>query len=106
MLAPSNHAEYAATVLQPYVSRTTHWIIKQHSIFAGYYFFHPTGRDRNMREQFRGHPAFDATAEFCEWDQAAFDPDYDTLPLEVFEPMVRRVFARAPWSVQGPPLQE
>jgi predicted HD phosphohydrolase len=34
---------------------------------------------------------------FCErWDQRAFDPDYDTLPLETFEPTVRRVFARTP----------
>jgi predicted HD phosphohydrolase len=32
--------------------------------------------------------------QFCErWDQCAFDPDYDTLPLETFEPMVRRLFA-------------
>jgi hypothetical protein len=25
----------------------------------------------------------------------AFDPDYDTLPLEFFEPMVMRLFERA-----------
>ena len=31
-----------------------------------------------------------------EWDQNAFDPDYDTLPLEHFEPMVREVFSRPP----------
>jgi len=24
----------------------------------------------------------------------AFDPDYDTLPLEHFEPLVREIFAR------------
>jgi hypothetical protein len=24
----------------------------------------------------------------------SFDPDYDTLPLETFEPLVREVFAR------------
>ena len=29
--------------------------------------------------------------------QVAFDPDYKTLPLEVFEPMVRRMFAREPY---------
>jgi hypothetical protein len=26
-------------------------------------------------------------------DRRAFDPDYDTLPLSAFEPMVRRLFA-------------
>jgi hypothetical protein len=30
-----------------------------------------------------------------EWDQKAFDPDYDTLPLEHFEDRVRQVFASA-----------
>ena len=35
-----------------------------------------------------------------EWDQKAFDPDYDTLPLEHFEDPVRQVFARrgCPWA--------
>ena len=37
---------------------------------------------------------FKRTAHFCErYDAAAFDPDAETLPLEFFEPMVRRVFA-------------
>ena len=33
-------------------------------------------------------------AEFCErYDQNCLDPDYESEPLEFFEPMVRRVFA-------------
>jgi len=28
-----------------------------------------------------------------EWDQAAFDPEYDTLEFSYFEPMIERVFA-------------
>jgi hypothetical protein len=32
---------------------------------------------------------------FCaRHDQNAFDPHYDTMPLEAFEPMVQRVMAR------------
>ena len=66
-------------------------------LFQGYYFYHFLGRDRDAREQFRGHPHFQACVDFCErWDQRAFDPDYDTRPLEAFEPAVRRVFARTP----------
>ena len=49
-----------------------------------------------MRERFRGHPT-SGHADFCErWDQCSFDPDYDTLPLEVFEPQVHRLFAKSP----------
>ena len=37
---------------------------------------------------------FDDTAEFCErYDQNCFDPAYDSLPVEAFEPLVRAVFS-------------
>ncbi|MBN3871277.1 HD domain-containing protein [Nostoc sp. JL33] len=99
LLAPVNHAELAAAILKPYVSPATHWIIEHHGIFQGYYFWHHTGGDRHAREKFRGHPYFERTAEFChKWDQESFDPNYDTLPLTFFEPMVRRIFAREPWG--------
>lgn len=105
LLAPDNHSEFAASLLQPYVTRSTHWTIKHHGIFQGYYYFHHLGKDRNAREQFRGHSAFEKTVEFCEkWDQTSFDPNYDTLPIAAFEPIVRRIFARTPWSAEGPPL--
>ena len=52
--------------------------------------------NRDMREAFRGHEHFEDTARFCElYDQTAFDPAYDSAPLEFFEPMVRRVFRTA-----------
>ncbi|OUL28976.1 phosphohydrolase [Nostoc sp. T09] len=101
LLAPVNHAELAAAILKPYVSPSTHWMIEHHGIFQGYYFWHHLGGDRYAREQFRGHPYFERTAEFCHnWDQESFDPNYDTLPLTFFEPMVRRIFARQPWGEQ------
>ena len=94
VLCTSNHAELAATVLRPYVSEENHWLLKHHGIFQGYYFFHFVGLDKNAREQFRGHPNFERTAMFCaRHDQNAFDPSYDTMPLEAFVPMVERVMA-------------
>ena len=36
-LAPMNHSEYAASVLKPYVSEKTHWIIEKHGEFQTYY---------------------------------------------------------------------
>jgi predicted HD phosphohydrolase len=47
-----------------------------------------------MREQFRGHEHFAACEEFIDkYDCPSFDPDYDTLPLEFFEPMVMKLFS-------------
>ncbi len=89
---PGNHATISAAILQPYISAENYWLVKHHAIFQGYYYFHHIGGNRDERERFRGHPAFEKTAEFCErWDQTSFDPNYDTLPLETFEPMVRRI---------------
>lgn len=100
ILASSNHAELGATVLRPFVSDENWWMLHHHGIFQGYYFFHHLGLDRNMREQFRGHACFERTALFCaRHDQNAFDPDYDAMPLEAFEPMVRRVMARPRRSI-------
>jgi predicted HD phosphohydrolase len=96
-IAPVNHAAVAAEMLRPYIGPRTHWILAHHAIFQGYYYWHHTGHDRHARERFRGHPHFDACAAFCErWDQASFDPAYDTMPLDAFMPVVRRMLAREP----------
>lgn len=95
-----NHPDIAAAILKPFVSEQNLWMVQNHGIFQGYYFFHHLGLDRNMRDQFAGHPWYEYTAQFCHlYDQSAFDPDYDSEPLEFFEPMVQRVFARPRRSV-------
>ena len=92
-LGSFNHPDIAAAILKPFVSEENLWMVEKHGIFQGYYFFHHLGMDRNQREQFRGHPAFERTAHFCErYDSPAFDPKGETLPLEFFEPMLRRAF--------------
>lgn len=94
-LAPYNHGELAAAMMKPYVSERTHWILKHHCVFQGYYYNHFLGGDRNARERYRDSPHYEACKEFChKYDQAAFDPDYPTRPLEFFEPMLRRVLSR------------
>ena len=93
-LGAFNHPDIAAAILKPFVSEANHWMVEKHGIFQGYYFFHYLGMDRDMRETFRGHAHFERTAAFCEkYDQAAFDPAYDTMPLSAFEPMVMKLFA-------------
>ena len=92
-LGASNHPDIAAAILKPFVSEELHWIVQHHGIFQGVNFFHHLGLDRDMREQFRGHEHFAATEEFIDkYDCPAFDPEYDSLPLEFFEPMVMRLF--------------
>ncbi|MEO0817368.1 MAG: phosphohydrolase [Pseudomonadota bacterium] len=94
-LGSYNHPDVAAAILKPFVSEQNHWMVANHGVFQGYYFFHHLGLDRDMREQFRGHEWFEYTAQFCHlYDQAAFDPDYDSEPLEIFVPMVESVFAK------------
>lgn len=96
-LAPYNHAAVAAAVVRPYVREEVTWIVAQHGLMQTYYYAHHQGADRNMRDRLRGHRWFDAAAAFCEnWDQASFDPDYRSLPLEAFEPLLRQIFTRKP----------
>lgn len=99
-LGAFNHPDIAAAILQPFVSEENHWMVKHHGIFQGHYFFHHIGLDRDLREQFRSHPHFDRTAEFCElYDNPAFDPKGETLPIAEFEPMLRRLMAQPRQSI-------
>jgi predicted HD phosphohydrolase len=94
-LGAYNHPDIAAAIIKPFVSEELHWIVEHHGIFQCVNFFHHIGLNRDMREQFRGHQYFAATEEFIDkYDCPAFDAEYDTLPLEFFESMVMRVFAR------------
>ncbi len=99
-LGSYNHADIAASIMKPFLTEERHWIVQNHGIFQGYYFFHHIGLDRDMRDQFKDHPYYEACAEFCEkYDQNAFDKDYVSEPLSFFEPMVRRVLARPLQSI-------
>ncbi len=94
-LGSYNHPDIAAAILKPFVSERNHWMVANHGAFQGYYFFHYLGLDRNLRDQFRGSPYFQYTAEFCHlYDQSAFDPDYPSESLDFFAPMVEAVFAK------------
>ncbi len=99
-LGTFNHADVAAAIVKPFVSPENHWMVEKHGVFQGYYFFHHVGMNRDMREQFRGHPNFERTVEFCaKYDGPAFDPKGEIAPLEFFEPMLRRVFAQPKNSI-------
>ncbi|GAB3092021.1 HD domain-containing protein [Aestuariicella hydrocarbonica] len=99
-LGPANHADVAAVLLEPYVSEENHWIVKHHGIFQGYYFFDFLGLDRNLRDQFKDEPYFQACVDFCHrYDQNSFDPEYASEPLAYFVPMVEKVFSKVRKSI-------
>ena len=98
-LAPLNHSEYAAAVLKPYVSEKTHWIVEKHGEFQMYYYAHHLGGNKNQREKYKGHKYFKDTVDFCEnWDQKSFDPNFKSLSIQEFEPFIKKIFSRKPYS--------
>ena len=99
-LGSYNHPDIAAAILKPFVSEQNHWMVANHGIFQGYYFFEHLGLDKNMRDKFQGHPWYEYTAQFCHlYDQSAFDPDYESESLDFFRPMVERVFEKPKQSI-------
>lgn len=93
-ISEPNHPAVAAELLRPYVRDEVAWMVQVHQNFQGRYYYEYLGKDPDAREQHRGHPAYDLAEQFAdEWDQTSFDPAYDTLPLEHFEPLVREIFA-------------
>lgn len=102
-----NHADIAAAIVKPFVSEANHWMVQHHAIFQGYNFFHHIGLDRNLRDQFQGHPHAEHTAEFVAlYDNPAFDIRNETLPISEFEPMLRRVLAQPRQSLYKAALDQ
>ncbi len=101
-MAPYSHGEYVAAIMKPYINERVCWIIKYHPLFQAYYYAHHLGGDRNARDRFRDHPWYDDCVKFCaDYDQNCFDPEFESLPLEFFEPMVRRIFGRPRYVADG-----
>src|SRR5262245_17624825 len=81
----ANHPAIAAEILKPYVREEVYWMIRLHQDFHGKHYYHHMNKDPNARAKHDGHPAYELAKRFAdEWDQAAFDPAYDTLPLSHF----------------------
>lgn len=108
LLAPFNHGEFAATLLEPFISEKNYWLMANHHAFQGYFYFEHIGLDKNMRDKFKDHPWFDDAMVFCDkYDMPAFDPDMEYMSLDDFEPMVRRLLMAPKKSiwVPNPPAQ-
>ena len=98
-LAPLNHSEYAAPVLKPHVSEKTYWIIEKHGEFQMYYYAHHLNGNKNQRDKYKDHKYYQDTLNFCQnWDQKSFDPNFKSLSLKEFEPFIKKIFSKKPYS--------
>ena len=94
VISVENHAAIAAEILKPYVSHETYEIIRTHQDFQGRHYYALMGKDPDSRRQYESEPWYEMACVFTDgWDQTSFDPEYDTLSLSHFEPMIDRVFA-------------
>lgn len=96
-LAPYTHGEMVAAIFKPFLPVRLGWIVKYHGLFQLYYYGQYRGEDPHARDRYKDHPWYADCVEFCEkYDQNCFDPAYDTMPLEYFEPIVRQIFSQTP----------
>jgi predicted HD phosphohydrolase len=96
-MAGPSHGEFAASLLRPYISERNRWVLEMHQVFQTHHAHDHPHFDSHERERFNGHPFFADAADFvARFDQNAIDPNYPTLPIAAFAPMVRRLFARPP----------
>ena len=94
-LSPYNHAQLAASIIRPYVREEVTWAVDMHGLFQMQFYGDKVGQPTDGHKRYAGHPYYETCMRFCrDWDQAAFDPDFRSKPLDHFEPMLREVFSR------------
>ena len=102
-VCPASHGAFAASMLSPYVSDASRWVLEHHQIFQAHHCHdHPDETVQpEAREAWRGHPHFAATADFvARYDVTTIVPGLPEAPLDVFAPMVRRLLSRPPRIIQ------
>ncbi len=101
ILAPYTHGQVAGEIIRPFVREEVAWVVTHHAIFQMAYNVSLSNELRNSRDHFKDHPYYQSAVDFCEnWDQCSFDPEYDTMSLDEFVPVIRRVFGREPFCVE------
>jgi predicted HD phosphohydrolase len=94
---PERHGAFAAELLGAYISERNDWMLRHHQAVGDVICSHGAGASIGDADwaRWRGSRHFEWTYEFVErYDLNAMDPSYENAPLEVFEPMVRRIFTR------------
>jgi predicted HD phosphohydrolase len=88
-----NHGEFAAAFLKPYIADRNVWMLERHMYFQAVHCATHPDVDPDVRERWRGHPHFEYAARWVErYDVPSINPADASAPLEVFIPMVQRLF--------------
>ena len=99
VISNANHPEIAGALARPYVSDDAYRSLRHHMEFQWQHYGDKLGLPTDLRERYVDQPWYEQTARFTdEWDQTSFDPEYASLPLEEFEPLIRSRFGRTPES--------
>jgi predicted HD phosphohydrolase len=97
---PDTHGAFAAALLGPYISDANRWMLEHHQVFQNPLIVTMSPEEKSVRERYRGHPACEWTATFVDrFDQVSTCPNYPTLKLAAFAPMVERLFAKPPRAI-------
>jgi predicted HD phosphohydrolase len=98
-LAPHNHSQLAASIIRPYVRDEVAWTVQMHGLFQLAFYGDKAGLPTDGHLRYHDHPYYATCMRFCrDWDQASFDPAYESRSLAHFEPMMREVFTRPPFD--------
>lgn len=88
-----NHGQICAEIIKPYVSEDAYHIIRTHQDFQGEHYYHYMGKPRDLRNQYKDESWYAKAEEFTDqWDQAAFDPNYEVDSLASFKPLIKKFF--------------
>ena len=81
-VCPDNHGEFSATLLANYISEQHYWMLRHHAAFLNFHAKTHSSADWNAREQYRGNPHFEYTADWvARYDQTSIQTQYDTCLL-------------------------
>ena len=94
-IAAVHHGNVAASMLNGLVRPEVVWVVRVHQAFTAREF--RSDWHRYSRYRYRASKWFALAEVFVdEWDLPSFDPDYPTLTLDDFVPLVDTVFSRRP----------
>ena len=65
-LAPENHSQVSATIIQPFSLDEVTWILQMHGPFQMYYYVDKLSLEKDSRNIFSGHKLFNAAVKFCQ----------------------------------------
>jgi predicted HD phosphohydrolase len=85
------HAEISADVLAPHIRPEVVEVVRNHCAFTARHWNEIPEGASDPRNVFTDQAWFELARQFVdEWDMQSFDPNYESLPLAHFEPLVQR----------------